>query len=120
MGRLEVFVCLITLLTSLDLSGWDTGNVTDMWSMFYHSGLTSLDLSGWDTGNVIYMSNMFARCSKLTKIYVSSEWSTSSVTSYDYMFKYCTSLVGGNGTKYNSNYTGKYMLEWILLIHLDI
>ena len=49
-----------TGLTSLDLSGWNTSNVTNMDSMFWNSDrLTSLDLSGWDTRNVTQMGFMF-------------------------------------------------------------
>ena len=56
-------------LTSLDLSGWNTSNVTDMASMFNGcSGLTSLDLSKWDTSNVTSMYSMFHGCSKLNII----------------------------------------------------
>ena len=32
------------------------------------SGLTSLDLSGWNTSNVTNMDSMFSGCSKLTTI----------------------------------------------------
>ena len=56
-------------LTSLDLSGWDTSNVTDMGGMFEKcSNLTSLDLSGWDTSNVTDMTDMFTDCTSLKKI----------------------------------------------------
>ncbi|WEV67424.1 BspA family leucine-rich repeat surface protein [Bifidobacterium sp. ESL0769] len=49
-----------TTATSLDLSGWKTGNVTTMESMFEGaSNLTSLDLSGWDTRKLNNTSNMF-------------------------------------------------------------
>ena len=56
-------------LTSLDLSKWDTSNVTNMGSMFKEcSKLTSLDLSNWDTSNVTNMGSMFKECSKLTSL----------------------------------------------------
>ena len=51
-------------------------------------------------------------CNGLTTIYVSeynSEtkkgWTTINVRNSLNMFKSCYKLVGGNGTKYNSNYT---------------
>ena len=52
-------------LTSLDVSGWDTSNVTNMNNMFYICrSLTSLDVSGLDTSNVTNMYNMSDnRCS---------------------------------------------------------
>ena len=43
--------------------------------MFYYcSSLTSLDLSGWDTGNVTNMSSMFYGCKSLNKISFGSNW----------------------------------------------
>ena len=88
-------------LTSLTgLSGFDTSSVTDMSDMFYHcSGLTSLDLSGFDTGKVTHMSYMFADCSGLTSLDVSG-FNTGSVTDMSVMFADCsglTSLTGLSG-----------------------
>ena len=81
-----------TSLTSLDVSGWDTSNVTNMSHMFYLcTSLTSLDVSGWDTSNVTNMYNMFNYCEKLTSLDVSG-WDTSNVTNMSHMFYLCTSL----------------------------
>ena len=101
-----------TSLTSVDLTGLDTSNVTDMHGMFYMCpSLTSLDLSAFDTSSVTNMCDMFCYYddydygrSSLTTIYVSELWSTESVTDSDYMFTGCTSLVGGNGTAYSSSH----------------
>ena len=50
-------------LTSLDLSGWNTSNVTNMGYMFSGcTSLTSLDLSGWDTSKVTFSTSMFDGC----------------------------------------------------------
>lgn len=55
--------------TTLNLTKWNTSNVTNMGDMFiYCSNLTSLDLSNWDTSNVTDMSYIFDSCSKLTSI----------------------------------------------------
>ena len=79
-------------LTSLDLSGLDTSNVTNMYGMFSScSSLTSLDASGFDTGNVTDMSSMFSYCKSLTSLDV-SDWDTSKVTNMRQMFYYCSSL----------------------------
>ena len=79
-------------LTSLDLSGWDTSNVSYISYMFKGcSGLTFLDLSGWNTSNVSYISNMFNDCTSLTSLDLSG-WNTSNVTDMYSMFKGCTSL----------------------------
>ncbi|MCO6559211.1 MAG: BspA family leucine-rich repeat surface protein [Bifidobacterium sp.] len=47
-------------LTSLDVSGWDTHNVTDMHYVFDNNpNLKALDLNGWDTGSATSMNQMF-------------------------------------------------------------
>ena len=100
-------------LTSLDVSRFNTANVTDMTQMFYGcSGLTSLDLSSFNTAYVTSMGYMFFKCSSLTTIYVSDLWRTNSVNRYYLMymcyrdvFSFCTSLVGGQGTVYDSSRT---------------
>ena len=79
-------------LTSLDLSGFQTPNVTDMSYMFHTcSALTSLDLSGFDTSNVWNMSYMFLACSSLQELDLSN-FDTSNVTNMYCMFSSCNSL----------------------------
>jgi surface protein len=79
-------------LTSLDLSSFDTSNVTNMEGMFSGcSNLTSLDLSSFDTSNVTKMVQMFAGCESLTSLDISS-FNTSKVTNMQYMFRNCGSL----------------------------
>lgn len=45
--------------TNLDLSSFDTSNVTNMASMFFYSQVATLDLSSFDTANVTDMGGMF-------------------------------------------------------------
>ena len=79
-------------LTSLDLSPLDTSNVTNMRGMFSEcSSLASLDLSPLDTSNVTDMSYMLSGCSKLTSLDL-SPLDTSKVTNMSYMLYYCPSL----------------------------
>ncbi|MCD8149279.1 MAG: BspA family leucine-rich repeat surface protein, partial [Clostridiales bacterium] len=79
-------------LTNLDVSGFDTSSVTDMSYMFYACGsLTNLDVSGFNTSNVIDMSGMFGGCYSLTNLDVSG-FDTSNVTSMKSMFEMCTDL----------------------------
>lgn len=57
---------------TINLSGWNTPNITVTRSMFDHcESLEELDLSGWDLSNVSAsdMVNMFAFCNQLTTIY---------------------------------------------------
>ena len=56
---------------ALDLSGWDTSQVTDMGWMFSGcSSLASLDLSGWDTSQAEGMWGMFFGCASLSSLAV--------------------------------------------------
>ena len=81
-----------TKLTNLILSNWDTSKVTDMHSMFeYDSSLTNLDVSNWDTSEVTDMREMFKNNSSLTNLDVSN-WDTSKVTDMSDMFFYDTNL----------------------------
>ena len=69
-------------MTSIDLSNFNTAEVTDMSSMFEGcSSLTTLDLSSFNTSKLIYndsdqyfddhgVQSMFSGCNKLTTIYV--------------------------------------------------
>ena len=60
-------------LTEIDVSGFDTSNVTDMYEMFSGcSSLTKLDLSNFDTGKVTAIREMFKDCSRLTSLDLSS------------------------------------------------
>ena len=70
--------------------------------------LKTLDLSGFDTSACTGMAWMFYNCSSLKTIYAGSGWTTANLE-YDAssMFYGCTSLVGGNGTKFNSSYTNQ-------------
>jgi surface protein len=49
--------------TILDLSSFDTSNVTAMDYMFYGCSATTLDLSSFDTSKVTNMTNMFRNSS---------------------------------------------------------
>ena len=81
-----------TKLSSIDLSGLDTSQVTNMHGLFFGcSGLTSIDLSVLDTSKVGNMGNMFSGCSGLTSIDLSG-LDTSKVTYMGNMFSGCSGL----------------------------
>ena len=73
-------------LTTLDLSNFDTSKVTDMSSMFDSvRNLTTLDLSNFDTSKVTYMYGMFNDMSNLTTLDLSN-FNTSNVRNMSTMF----------------------------------
>ena len=74
--------------SELNLSHFNTSNVTTMASMFsYCRKLKSLDISNFDTSNVTAMNNMFAECSQLQSLDLSG-FDTGNVTTMDSMFSY--------------------------------
>jgi surface protein len=83
--------CDTTCLNTLDLSTFNTANVTTMKSMFHHScALTSVNVKGWDTGNVETMNSMFCRTSALESIDLSG-WNNASCEDFTSMFDFAKS-----------------------------
>ena len=80
-------------LTSVDTTGWDTSNITNMIMMFNGcKALTSLDISNWDTSKVTDMMYMFSWCHELTTI--KGIIDMKSCTKYDGIFLACHKLTG--------------------------
>ena len=74
-------------VSTLDLSGLDTSNMTSMSRMFLNSkSLTNIDVSGFDTSKVVNMIFMFNNCSSLISLDLSS-FNTSNVTNMEAMFQ---------------------------------
>lgn len=85
----------------------DTSNATTMARMFLGcQKLTNLDLTGFKTGSVTNMDSMFYNCPMLTTILVSDRWSTENVAVGSNMFYGNTKIVGGNGTIYSGRNVG--------------
>ena len=60
-------------LTSVDLSNFDTSEMTDMMMMFYNcSSIVSINLSSFDTSNVTNMDYMFQNCTSLKFVDISN------------------------------------------------
>ena len=76
--------------TTLDVSNFDTSKVTDMSQMFSESQATTLDISNFDTSNVTNMRAMFDG-SKVTTLDVSN-FDTSNVTNMSGMFGNASNL----------------------------
>ena len=98
-------------LTKVDLSNFDTSNVTNMEKMFYEcSALTELDVSNFNTSNVTDMGYMFSGCRSLTELDVSN-FDTSNVTNMNNMFYGCRTLTELDVSKFNtSKITGIYYM----------
>lgn len=79
-------------LEALDVSNWDTSKVTGMYRMFgWCHALTSLDLSGWDVSSVLDMQQMFTQCTSLVSLNLSN-WDVSSLEKPLKMFRDCYTL----------------------------
>ena len=62
-------------LKELNLSNFNTNNVTDMYSMFYEcSSLNELNISNFNTNNVTNMRYMFSKCSDKIKLKIRSQY----------------------------------------------
>ena len=98
-----IMFCYCRALTSLDVSSFNTSNVTDMGAMFSDcEALTSLDLSNFDTSKVTDMSDMFNNCNALTSLDVSN-FNTSNVTSMRIMFQCCSALTSLDVSSFNTS-----------------
>ena len=92
-----------TKLKQLDLSNFDTSNVTSMRAMFQRcESLEEVDLSSFDTSNVTSLAGMFNYCNSLTELDVSN-FDTSNVTDMSYMFNYCNSLTELDVSSFNTS-----------------
>ncbi len=79
-------------LASVDVSGFNTSQITNMNSMFYGcDSLEKLDLSGFDTSRVKDMGWMFCGCDSLRTLEVGG-FDTSLVTDMSWMFYGCGGL----------------------------
>ena len=105
----------------LDLSAWDTSNVTDMSSMFNSFTVTDMsDLSNWDTSNVTNMSGMFEYASITTDIGIEN-WNVSNVTNMSLMFRNSAINFNIKLSDWNvSNVTNMYWMFRSSKINIDL
>lgn len=66
-------------LKSINTDGWDTSKVTLLTNTFSNTLIESLDLSHWNTSNVTNINLMFSTCSKLKHLNTYG-WDTSNIT----------------------------------------
>jgi len=92
----------LSSLTSLDLSNFDSSNVTNMNGMFQDcSKLKTINLSNLDTSKVTNMSYMFWGCKSLERMDLSN-FDTSKVTNMFGMFYNDNNLVYLNVSSFNT------------------
>ena len=96
-------------LTSVDLSSFNTSNVTStyalfsMWDYKNQSNLTTIDLSGWDTSQITNMRDMFAYNPNLTTIIGLEKFDTSNVTNMQGVFMDSFSLTNLDLSRWNTS-----------------
>ena len=79
-------------LTDIDLSSFNTKTVINMNCMFSDcNNLANIDLSNFDTINVKYMEKMFSCCDKLSDVDLSS-LNIKNVINMNYLFNNCSNL----------------------------
>ena len=89
-------------MIDIDISSFNTFNVTDMRSMFsYCTNLENIDLSLFNIENVSNMSCMFSYCTKLKKLDLSS-FNTKNVIDMDAMVWNCSNLMDINLHSFNT------------------
>lgn len=86
-------------LVNIDLSSFDTRNVTNMYTMFgmwsfrnSSTALTEINISGWDVSNVTNMRDMFSYNPNLSSIIGLENLNTENVTNMQGMFAGCKSI----------------------------
>ena len=90
-------------LTTLNLSNFNTSKVTAMNEMFNGMrSLTTLNLSSFDTSNVTNMSSMFSGMRNLTTLNLSN-FDTSKVTDMSYMFNGMSNLTTLNLSNFDTS-----------------
>ena len=89
-------------LININLSNFNTQNVIDMSHMFDGcKSLINLDLSNFNNQKVSIMNNMFSSCSSLSKINLSN-FNTQNVIDMSWMFSCCDSLIDLNLSYFNT------------------
>ena len=95
--------CNCSNLDTLDVSNFNTENVYAINGMFSGcSGLETLDVSNFNTDRVVHMEGMFSGCSGLKTLDVSN-FNTDSVNYMDLMFSGCSGLRTLDVTNFNTD-----------------
>ncbi len=107
-----LFMYCSNLTGALDLSSLSTGKAETIASLVQQCpNITSVDISGFTNGAITNCSSMFSGCTNLERIYTNANFNLNraAITNGGDMFTGCTKLVGGSGTKFSaSNITNTY------------
>ncbi len=83
---------------NVDISGWNTGNITTMLGLFYNNSTFNQDISNWDTSNVTSLYLTFSGASSLNADLNTKDtgsrlaWDVSNVTSFQAALSGTTSM----------------------------
>ena len=78
---------------------------TTLASCFTRTKITTIDLSNWNTSNVTAMNGMFQGCSSLQSIKLSSTFSCQKITNIGAIFNSCTNLTTITGRRLQKSWT---------------
>ena len=82
----------LSKLHTLDVSCFDTTNMTSLAFAFKCMSLEYYDISGWNTSNITSLYGLFKCNSKVKHLYLGG-WDTSKVTNMENAFDDCNSLI---------------------------
>ena len=75
------------------------------------TALVELDMRGMDPGSLTSLNYLFGACTALRAVLVDPDWELPSGVAGMATFYNCKSIVGGNGTTFNSSKTGYAMMR---------
>ena len=95
--QLRLFVSMYLLkhpnTEELDLSRWDTSNITSFFHLFHNCrDLKVLRVGGWHASGVVNMSYLFCNCVNLTRITGLETWDISKVEDMTSCFQNCSNI----------------------------
>lgn len=101
----------VSINSNLDVSSWDTSNVTNMQRTFYNNNVFNQDISNWDTSKVTNMKDLFYSCYAFDQDI--SGWDVSNVTNMQAMFQNADALTSNLNTWDTSKVTDmRYLFRY--------
>ncbi len=109
---------LMTNLTEIKgIENFKTSNVTNMWGLFAYTAISTLDLTTWDTSQVETMREMFYDMTNLKEIKGIENFKTGRVTSMEGMLSY-TALSTLNLSKWDTSQVTNMILMFYGMTNL--